>query len=87
MQVSFKVTPEVSHSIETSTPSQEKSPREIIPDTYRAEYEEVQKAKKALADFLEPTIVAANNGAVIDKTFGEIVQVGKEKAKKNFNEL
>ena len=82
MQVSLKVSPDASHSIETSTPLQEKSSCEIVPDKYRPEYEEVQKAKKALADFLEPTIVAANNGAVTDKTFNEIVQEGKEKAKR-----
>ena len=47
MQVSLKVSPDASHSIETSTPLQEKSSCEIVPDKYRPEYEEVQKAKKS----------------------------------------
>ena len=82
MQVSAKVTQEILPTIEPSPTSREKSDCEIIPKELQVAQEEVQKAKQALADFLEPTIIATNNGAVSDKTFDEIVREGIEKAKR-----
>ena len=82
MQVSAKVTQEIFPTIKPSPTSREKSDCETIPNELQVAQEEVQKAKKALSDFLRPTINAANNGAVSDKTFDEIVKEGKEKAKR-----
>ena len=82
MQVSIEVTPEESHFVKTSESSQVKPACEILSEKLQAEYEEEQRAIKEMEDFLEPTIIAAKNGAVSDKTFKEIVSEGLEKAKR-----
>ena len=55
-----------------------KSTCEIDSDNFRNEYEEVQRAKKALANFLEPTITAVKNGEISKKTAEEIVKETRE---------
>ena len=75
MQVSVEVTPEVSKHIESLTPSDNsKSIAEILTDKLRAEYDEEQRAKKALAEFLEPAVNAAKNGDVLEVTIEDIVK-------------
>ena len=81
MQISVKVTPEESQYLESSSQPQENSAGEVLVDKLRAEYEDEQRAIKELDDFLEPTIIAAKNGAVSDKTVEEIVKEAIEKAK------
>ena len=75
MQVSVEVTPEVSKFIETSTKSDKaKSVTEFLTDKLRTEYDEEQRAKKALATFLEPAVKAAKNGEVLEVTIEDIVR-------------
>ena len=81
MHILVKVTPEESQYLESSSQPQENSTSEILVDKLRAEYEDEQRAIKELDDFLEPTIIAAKNGAVSDKTVDEIVKEAIEKAK------
>ncbi len=74
MQFSVEIPPEISKSIESSTSSDNsKSVAEILTDKLRAEYEEVQRAKKTLAEFLEPAVNAAKNGEVLEVTIEDIV--------------
>ena len=79
MQVSVEITPEVSQYIKTSESTQEKPACEILAEKLRAEYEDEQKAIKALDDFLEPAIIAAKNGDVVNQTFDEIVKEARNK--------
>ena len=74
MQVSVEVTSEVSQYVKTSESTQEKPACEILVEKLRFEYEEEQRAIKGMDDFLEPTIIAAKNGAVSKKTAEEIVK-------------
>ena len=74
MQISVEVPPEISKSIESSTSSDNrKSVAEILTDKLRAEYDEVQRAKKTLTEFLEPAVNAAKNGEVLEVTIEDIV--------------
>ena len=80
MQVSDEITfPDETQSVDSLSPTQEKSPCELDSDKFRDEYEEVQRAKKALANFLEPTIKAIKNGEISKKTAEEIVKETREK--------
>ena len=72
MQESVEDTLEESQSDEFIQRTRNKSDCEITPDELRVEYEEVQRAKKALADFLEPAVTAAKNGELSEKTPDEI---------------
>ena len=81
MQVSIDLKPEVYKYFEFSALSLGKSISELISAKLQADYEELQKANKALADFLKPSIIAARKGEVSDKTFKELVKEGLEKAK------
>ena len=75
MRVSVEIpSPDEFQSDGTLSPTHEKLTCGIISDNFRDEYNEVQKAKKALADFLKPTIIAVKNGEVSDKTAEEIVK-------------
>ena len=74
MQISVKVPPEVSQYAEISRLSKEKSACEILADKLQIAYEEEQQAIKELDDLLEPTIIALDNGEVVDQTAEEIVK-------------
>ena len=74
MQVSVDFTPELYQYIESSASSLGKSISEIITEKFQAEFDEEQQAIRELVDYLEPDIIAANNGNVSKKTFKEIVK-------------
>ena len=75
MQVSVEVTSEVSKFIETSTTlNKAKSVTEVLTDKLRTEYDDEQRAKKALAKFLEPAVKAAKNGDVLEVSIEDIVK-------------
>ena len=52
---------------------------EILVEKLRVEYEDEQQAIKALDDFLEPAIIVAKNGEVVNQTFDEIVKEARNK--------
>ena len=73
MQVSIEIKPELYQYMELTASSLGKSISEIISDRFQPEFDEIQQAKKELAEFLEPTIKELRNGIVSEKTFDEIV--------------
>ena len=80
MQISDEITSsDKSQSVDSLSPTQEKSPCDINSDSFRDKCEEVQRAKKTLANFLEPTIIAVKNGVISKKTAEEIVKETREK--------
>ena len=89
MQVSVEMpSSDESQSVESLSQIQEKSSDEVNSDNFQVQYEKVQRAKKALADFLEPTIIAAKNGKVSDKTAEEIVKETMEEiAREKLNDV
>ncbi len=82
MQVSTRVSTEYDQYNESSSQSQKELPNDTLVTKLRTDEEEEKRANKALADFLEPTIIALKNGEVADKSFDEIVKEGKEKVKR-----
>ena len=81
MSVSVGVTSVESQSVESSSLSREKLALETKSDKLRDAQEEVQRAKKALADFLEPAITAAKNEKLSKKTPDEIFKEAIEEVK------
>ena len=80
MQISDEITSsDKSQSVDSLSPTQEKSSCDINSDSFRDKCEEVQRAKKTLANFLEPTIKAVKNGVISKKTAEEIVKETREK--------
>ena len=65
----------------TSASLRGKSIDNFVVDEIQSLSEDDQRAIKELDGFLEPTIIAANNGSASDKTFKELVIEGIEKAK------
>ena len=75
MQVSIEVATKGAAKLnEPFQPSKVKSDCEINSDKLKAAHEEVQRARKALADLLEPAVMAAKNGELSDKTPDEIFE-------------
>ena len=74
MQISIEVKPELYQYMKLTASSLGKSISEIIAEKFQPEFEEIQQAKKELAEFLKPAIIAAKNGDVVDQTFDEIVK-------------
>ena len=82
MQVSIDVKPEIYQYLESTASTLGKSIGDIISEKFQPECDEVQQAKKELAEFLEPTINELKNGIVSEKTFDEIVNEALERTTK-----
>lgn len=72
MQVSIDLSPEIFQQFEASASSLGKSINEVVAVKLETGYEKKQRANKALAEFLKPTITALKNGEVSDKSPDEI---------------
>ena len=81
MQVSLNITSEFYQHLESSASSIGKSINDFITDLVKSGYEEHQ-AIHDLDDFLEPSIKAAREGIVSNKTFEEATTEALEKAMK-----
>ena len=87
MQESIEDTPEESQSDEFIQRTLNKSDCEMTPDELQVENEEVQRAKKTLADFLKPAVMAAKSGELSEKTPDEIFKVAMDIVKVNRKSL
>ena len=82
MQISIEINTKEFRNVESLVSSQEKSASDILSEKLQSEYEEFQRGNKALADYLEPTIIALKNGEFVDQTAEEIVREVLEKISK-----
>ena len=83
MQLSLNIKPELYQQMETSASLRGKSIDNFVVDEIQSLCEDEQRAIKELDDFLKPTIIAANNGHVSDKTPDEIFKEVMESVSEN----
>ena len=83
MQLSLNVKPELYQQMEKLASFRGKPISDFVIDEIQSLCDEEQRANKALADFLEPTVKALNNGEVVNQTAEEIVKETLEEIAKD----